>query len=176
MCYDRMGQTNEERGRRRMASERLNVTDVCDVVEFHESADGVALYGQEGRWTLSAQRGGKRNGLCHALEAGRHVSAAEGARRERRGAGGRICGGIWRAGARPSDGAAGTTSANTAPTGRSGSATRRTRPRWITLRRARSWRRGWAIPLRRLPWRAITAACRTGATRRTTAAERCVLG
>lgn len=59
MCYDRMDQTNEERGRRRMASERLNVTDVCDVVEFHESADGVALYGQEGRWTLSAQRGGK---------------------------------------------------------------------------------------------------------------------
>ena len=37
----------------------LNVTDVCDVVEFHESADGVALYGQEGRWTLSAQREGK---------------------------------------------------------------------------------------------------------------------
>ena len=59
ICYDRMDQTNEERGRRRMASERLNVTDVCDVVEFHESADGVALYGQEGRWTLSAQRGGK---------------------------------------------------------------------------------------------------------------------
>lgn len=56
MCYDRMDQTNKERGRRRMASERLNVTDV---VEFHESADGVALYGQEGRWTLSAQRGGK---------------------------------------------------------------------------------------------------------------------
>ena len=55
-----MDQTNEERGRRRMASERLNVTDVCDVVEFHESADGVALYGQEGRWTLSAQRGGKK--------------------------------------------------------------------------------------------------------------------
>ena len=44
MCYDRMDQTNEERGRRRMACERLNVTDVCDVVEFHESADGVALY------------------------------------------------------------------------------------------------------------------------------------
>lgn len=31
-----------------MASERLNVTDVCDVVEFHESADGVARYGQAG--------------------------------------------------------------------------------------------------------------------------------
>lgn len=42
-----------------MASERLNATDVCDVVEFHESADGVSLYGQEGRWTLSARRGGK---------------------------------------------------------------------------------------------------------------------
>lgn len=42
-----------------MASERLNVMDACDVVEFHESADGVALYGQAGRWTLSAQRGGK---------------------------------------------------------------------------------------------------------------------
>lgn len=48
MCYDRMDQTNEERGRRRMASERLNVTDACDVVEFHESADGVALYGRRG--------------------------------------------------------------------------------------------------------------------------------
>ena len=43
-----------------MASERLNVTDVCDVVEFHESAGGVALYGQEGRWTPSTQRGGKK--------------------------------------------------------------------------------------------------------------------
>lgn len=42
-----------------MASERLNVMDACDVVEFHESADGVALYGQAGRWTLSAQREGK---------------------------------------------------------------------------------------------------------------------
>ena len=65
MCYDRMDQTNEERGRRRMASERLNVTDVCDVVEFSASpagvplADGVALYGQEGRWAPSTQRGGK---------------------------------------------------------------------------------------------------------------------
>ena len=59
VCYDRVDQTNEERGRRRMASERLNVTDVCDAVEFHESADGVVLYGREGRWTLSAQRGGK---------------------------------------------------------------------------------------------------------------------
>lgn len=59
MCYDRIGQTNEERGRQRMASERLNVTGVCDVVEFHESADGVALYGQAGRWALSAQREGK---------------------------------------------------------------------------------------------------------------------
>ena len=42
-----------------MVSERLNVTGVCDVMEFHESADGVALYGQAGRWKLSAQRGGR---------------------------------------------------------------------------------------------------------------------
>ena len=69
-----------------------------------------------------------------------------------------------------------TTSANTAPTGRSGSATRRIRLRWITLRRARSWRRGWAITMLRVPWRVITAVCRTGETRRTTAAERYVLG
>ncbi len=43
-----------------MASERLNVTDVCDAVEFHESADGMALYGQAGRWAPSTQRGGKK--------------------------------------------------------------------------------------------------------------------
>jgi len=54
MCYDRMDQTNEER-----AGGVWPLTDVCDAVEFHESADGVALYGQEGRWTLSVQRGGK---------------------------------------------------------------------------------------------------------------------
>ena len=42
-----------------MASERLNVTGVCEGVEFHESADGVARYGQAGRWALSAQRGEK---------------------------------------------------------------------------------------------------------------------
>lgn len=60
MCYDRMGQTNEERGRRRMASERLNVTDVCDVVEFHESADGVALYGQEGAMDAVCTKRGER--------------------------------------------------------------------------------------------------------------------
>ena len=56
--FERRGDTLVVRGLR-VASERLNVTGVCDVVEFHESADGVALYGQEGRWTLSAQRGGK---------------------------------------------------------------------------------------------------------------------
>lgn len=31
-----------------MASERLNVTDVCDVVEFHESADGWRCMGRRG--------------------------------------------------------------------------------------------------------------------------------
>ena len=55
---ERRGDTLVIRGLR-VASERLNVTGVCDVVEFHESADGVALYGQAGRWALSAQRGEK---------------------------------------------------------------------------------------------------------------------
>lgn len=55
---ERRGDTLVVRGLR-VASERLNVTGVCDVVEFHESADGVALYGQAGRWALSAQREGK---------------------------------------------------------------------------------------------------------------------
>ena len=56
--FERRGDTLVVRGLR-VASERLNVTGVCDVVEFHESADGVALYGQEGRWAPSTQRGGK---------------------------------------------------------------------------------------------------------------------
>ena len=43
-------------------------------------------------------------------------------------------------------------------------------------RRARSWRRGWAITMLRVPWRVITAVCRTGETTQTTAAERFVLG
>ncbi len=47
--FERRGDTLVVRGLR-VASERLNVTGVCDVVEFHESTDGVALYGQEGRW------------------------------------------------------------------------------------------------------------------------------
>ena len=42
-----------------MAAVRLNVTDVCDAVVVLEAADVVALYGQEGRWTLSVHRGGK---------------------------------------------------------------------------------------------------------------------
>ena len=42
-----------------MASERLNVTDVCDAVEFHESADGVALYGQEGAMDAVCTKRGK---------------------------------------------------------------------------------------------------------------------
>lgn len=34
----------------RVASERLNVSGVCDVVEFHQSELGVTLYGQDGKW------------------------------------------------------------------------------------------------------------------------------
>ena len=36
----------------RIASEALNVTGVCDVVEFHRDPDGIVLYGREGRWRV----------------------------------------------------------------------------------------------------------------------------
>lgn len=34
----------------RIRSERLKVTGVCDVVEFHRSESGISLAGREGRW------------------------------------------------------------------------------------------------------------------------------
>ena len=36
----------------RVSSERLNVTGICDVVEFHRSAEGIELAGREGRWSV----------------------------------------------------------------------------------------------------------------------------
>ena len=47
--FERRGDMLTVRGLR-VFSKRLNVTGVCDVVEFHQSEDGVALYGQEGPW------------------------------------------------------------------------------------------------------------------------------
>ncbi len=35
----------------RIRSERLKVTGVCDVVEFHRDEHGISLSGREGRWT-----------------------------------------------------------------------------------------------------------------------------
>ena len=36
----------------RITSQRLNVAGVCDVVEFHRDANGIELYGRDGRWTV----------------------------------------------------------------------------------------------------------------------------
>lgn len=36
----------------RVVSNRLNVTGVCDVVEFHRANGGIALAGREGRWSV----------------------------------------------------------------------------------------------------------------------------
>lgn len=36
----------------RIASRRLNVIGVCDVVEFHRDESGIELQGREGRWTV----------------------------------------------------------------------------------------------------------------------------
>lgn len=36
----------------RIVSQRLNVTGVCDVVEFHRAEGGIALAGREGRWSV----------------------------------------------------------------------------------------------------------------------------
>ena len=88
-----------------MASERLNVTDVCDVVEFHESAGGVALYGQEGRWTPSTQRGGKKmDYVTHLKPDGTYQPLRE--HEENVAALAAEFAAAFGAGARPSDGAA----------------------------------------------------------------------
>jgi len=36
----------------RIASQRLNVVGVCDVVEFHRDSAGIELFGREGRWSV----------------------------------------------------------------------------------------------------------------------------
>lgn len=63
----------------RVSSEWLNVSGVCDVVEFHQSEQGVPLYGQDGKWMpypVEYKRGGKApsaergKALCRARSAG----------------------------------------------------------------------------------------------------------
>ena len=36
----------------RVGSERLNVTGICDVVEFHRDPGGIELHGRDGRWSV----------------------------------------------------------------------------------------------------------------------------
>ena len=55
----------------RVVSHALHVTGVCDVVEFHQAADGVALYGQEGKWVpypVEYKRGAPKEHDADALQ------------------------------------------------------------------------------------------------------------
>ena len=55
----------------RVKSERLQVTGVCDVVEFHQSEEGVALYGQDGKWIpypVEYKRGAPKEHDADALQ------------------------------------------------------------------------------------------------------------
>lgn len=67
---ERRGDTLIVRGLR-VTSERLNVTGVCDVVEFTKAEDGIALYGQEGRWKpypIEYKRGAPKEHEADALQ------------------------------------------------------------------------------------------------------------
>ena len=68
--FERRGDMLTVRGLR-VFSKRLNVTGVCDVVEFHQSEEGVALYGQEGTWMpypVEYKRGAPKEHDADALQ------------------------------------------------------------------------------------------------------------
>ena len=55
----------------RVVSNALQVTGVCDVVEFHQDEDGVALPGQDGRWVpypVEYKRGSPKEHDADALQ------------------------------------------------------------------------------------------------------------
>ena len=67
---ERRGDTLIVRGLR-VASERLNVTGVCDVVEFTQSPDGITLHGQAGKWIpypVEYKRGAPKEHDADALQ------------------------------------------------------------------------------------------------------------
>lgn len=67
---ERRGDTLLVRGMQ-VTSRRLNVTGVCDVVEFHASPRGVTLFGQEGLWEpypVEYKRGSPMEGDADALQ------------------------------------------------------------------------------------------------------------
>lgn len=70
MQFERRGDMLTVRGLR-VFSKRLNVTGVCDVVEFHQSEEDVALYGQEGTWMpypVEYKRGAPKEHDADALQ------------------------------------------------------------------------------------------------------------
>lgn len=55
----------------RIASEKLGLSGTCDVVEFHQHPQGVALYGREGRWLpypVEYKRGKPKEDDCDQLQ------------------------------------------------------------------------------------------------------------
>ena len=55
----------------RIASPRLGLNGVCDVVEFHRNPDGVSLHGREGRWLpypVEYKRGKPKEDDCDQLQ------------------------------------------------------------------------------------------------------------
>ena len=55
----------------RIASEKLGLSGTCDVVEFHQSPNGVTLHGREGRWLpypVEYKRGKPKEDDCDQLQ------------------------------------------------------------------------------------------------------------
>ena len=55
----------------RVASARLGLSGICDVVEFHRDPKGVPLYGREGRWLpypVEYKRGSPKESDCDRLQ------------------------------------------------------------------------------------------------------------
>ncbi len=55
----------------RIASEKLGLSGTCDVVEFHQHSQGVALHGREGRWLpypVEYKRGKPKEDDCDQLQ------------------------------------------------------------------------------------------------------------
>lgn len=55
----------------RIASEKLGLSGACDVVEFHQNAQGVTLHGREGRWLpypVEYKRGKPKEDDCDQLQ------------------------------------------------------------------------------------------------------------
>ena len=54
-----------------ISSQKLGLSGVCDVVEFHRNAGGVSLYGREGRWLpypVEYKRGSPKDNDCDQLQ------------------------------------------------------------------------------------------------------------